>query len=173
MDLRKITSEAQIQQKAPRDSQERHKAHANHSSPDFWAEKSYSWNALGPPRAAPNAAKSTKIGARSEFVKFFERHFLHHISHGYFINFSSMFDLATPLKTCSRSSESTIFTKSTFSRRSLNFIVNRSPKPFVLGAKIYQNRKKSQKNVFVHVTSLHFTPLRFFSRFFRVSKTFS
>ena len=41
-----------------------------------------------------------------------------------------------------------------------------------LGAKIYQNRNKSQKNVFftpLHFTSLHFA---FFCVFVRVSKTF-
>ena len=48
---------AKKRNKAPKGAQERHKAGANHSFPDFWAEKSRSWDALGPPRAAPGHPK--------------------------------------------------------------------------------------------------------------------
>ena len=62
---------AKKRKKAPKGTQERHKARATHSCSDLGAVLGRSWGALGTPRAAPNAAKSTKIGARSEFFTFF------------------------------------------------------------------------------------------------------
>jgi len=62
---------AKKRKKTPKGTQERHKARATHSSSDLGAVLGRSWGALGTPRAAPNAAKSTKIGARSEFFTFF------------------------------------------------------------------------------------------------------
>ena len=65
------TTSLKKRKKAPKGTQERHKARGTHSSSDLGAVLGRSWGALGTPRAAPNAAKSTKIGARSEFFTFF------------------------------------------------------------------------------------------------------
>ena len=62
---------AKKRKKAPKGTQEQHKACGNHSCSDLGTVLGRSWGALGTPRAGPNAAKSTKIGARSEFDTFF------------------------------------------------------------------------------------------------------
>ena len=51
--------------KAPKSAQERHKALGPQSSPALGAVLGRSWDALGSPQVAPDAAKSAEIRARS------------------------------------------------------------------------------------------------------------
>ena len=51
--------------------QKRYKALGPQSCLEVGAVLSRSWDALGPPQAVPNAAKSAKIWARSQIFAFF------------------------------------------------------------------------------------------------------
>ena len=62
---------AKKRKKAPKSAQERHKALGPQSCSALGAVLNRSWDALGPLRAAPNAAKGAKIRAQTQFFAFF------------------------------------------------------------------------------------------------------
>ena len=86
----------QNRKNAPKSAQERHSLKKPQSSSALGAVLSRSWEALGPPQAAPNATKSAKIRARSQFFHFFLNVIFHiNFCIVFFSNFHRFFEALT------------------------------------------------------------------------------